>query len=220
MVGKILGPTVRTWEHATAAFDRGFCDVYPRYAPTNGCYANKLPWQGPGSAPPNPDIAEVKEYQDRVRHGLYHLAYTKRGLIIHDDDVKTVEDFAVFVESGPTDPLNAMNVYYVNLHKFNRTIINYFNVFVVRLRDRANTTLRGQFEFFFDTLHTPQDQLQARMDCVSCLAGYSSDEADYPNHGGQSLAARSATRTPMCSSHSPARRTPGRAVVRHGRSRV
>lgn len=96
MVGKTLNPVLGTTGTASETFNRGFCDVYTRYTPPNGCYADKLPSPGHSiPAPLNADIGETREYRDRIRNGIYHLAYTKRGLIIHDDDSISVEDFAV-----------------------------------------------------------------------------------------------------------------------------
>ncbi len=53
--------------------------------PPNGICSDRIPLPtAPGDRPslnPDPKIQEVIEYRNRTRNGLYHVGYTKYGLL-------------------------------------------------------------------------------------------------------------------------------------------
>ena len=132
MIGKTLNPKSKPFGTAGIDFNYGFCDVYPSFASRNGSYQDK-------------DIPQVKEFRDRLRNGLYHLACTKEHLWIHDDLHLTVDDFHVTTHPPPE--------YCVNPHRMVRSLVGHFPSFISRLRDANNSHLRDGFEAFFDEYH-------------------------------------------------------------------
>lgn len=133
MLGKTLNPNSRSRGTAGVDFNHGFCDVYPAYRPNDGNYADA-------------NVPVVVAFRDRVRNGMYHLAYTKNNILIHNDSRITDDD--VFVSQCGAD-----TIYYLNPHKMVRTIVDHFPSFTARLRDTANTNRRTKFETFFDEFH-------------------------------------------------------------------
>jgi hypothetical protein len=85
---------------------------------------------------------------------MYHLAYTKRGLRIHDDDEVSPKDFDPIREQNPYDRRKKTTMYYMNPHRVTRTIIEHFPGFIARLKKPSNTALREKFGEFFDNFHT------------------------------------------------------------------
>jgi hypothetical protein len=68
MIGKSLNPNSKKRNSAGEDFNYGFCDVYEEYRPTTNSYKDK-------------DISpDVVGFRDRVRNGMYHLAYPKELL--------------------------------------------------------------------------------------------------------------------------------------------
>lgn len=132
MIGKTLNPKSKTSGTAGIDFNYGFCDVYPSFANPCGKYEDK-------------DVPNVRQYRDRLRNGLYHLAYTKNQLWIHNDATLTLDDFHVTTHSPPE--------FLVNPHKMVRSLVAHFPSFVSRIRDKNEAHLRGGFEQFFDDYH-------------------------------------------------------------------
>lgn len=132
MIGKTLNPKSRTSGTAWVDFNYGFCDVYPAFASANGSYQDK-------------DLPNVKQFRDRLRNGLYHLAMTKQHLWIHNNPSLTSDDFHVTAHSPPE--------YLVNPHRMVRSLVDHFPTFISRIRNPTNSHLRGGFEAFFDEYH-------------------------------------------------------------------
>jgi len=134
-IGKTLNPNSAPSHTASIDFNYGFCDVYPQYAPTGGDYSNR-------------NLPLVPEYRDRIRNGIYHLALTKIGLVIHN--LRDVPDDFDTIGTPPT-------IYRMNPHRVTRTIVDHFPTFVARLRDPdpAHDQMRAKFEEFFDDFHKP-----------------------------------------------------------------
>lgn len=85
-----------------------------------------------------------------LRNGIYHLGYTKRGVILHNSpDVK--DDFEGLLI--PRGGKNFTMAFGVNPHSLTRTIVKHFPTFIARLRDPALTGLRKKFEEFVDDFH-------------------------------------------------------------------
>ena len=114
MLGKTLNPKSKKSCTAGVDFNYGFCDVYPSFANQNGKYEDI-------------DMPNVKQFRDRLRNGLYHLAYTKNQLWIHNDASLTHEDFFVTTHSSPK--------YLVNPHRMVRSLVNHLPSFVTRIRN-------------------------------------------------------------------------------------
>lgn len=127
MIGKTLNPASAKSNTAGVDFNFGFCDVYPSHNPSGGTVDGGNP-------------AIVKEFRDRLRNGMYHLAYTKKNLWIHND---TGDDFKVTTDTPPQ--------YLVNPHQMIRTIVAHFPRFVDRIRKEPALTTK--FEQFFDDFH-------------------------------------------------------------------
>jgi hypothetical protein len=143
MIGKILNPDSRKRRTAGSDFKAGFCDVYPRFKAADGQY-----------------LPEVAEFQDRVRNGMYHLAYTKNGLWIHHNNSISKEDFDSKVISQLPRELGLSGqdrVYLMDPHRVTRTIVRHFGDFITRLRqDGAKSgDIQAKFEEFFDDFHDP-----------------------------------------------------------------
>jgi hypothetical protein len=99
-------------------------------------------------------MTTVVAFRNRIRNGLYHLAYTKRGLRIHDDDEKSTDDFAVLVERSFFDRRKNIDMFYMNPQRVVRSIITHFPTFTARLRSSRNAVLRQTFSAFFDDFFT------------------------------------------------------------------
>ena len=132
MLGKTLNPKSKTSGTAGVDFNYGFCDVYPSFANSFGSYQDQ-------------DVPHVQQFRDRLRNGLYHLAYTKNYLWIHNDTSLTLDDYFVTTHSPPE--------YWVNPHRMVRSLVDHFPSFIARIRDTNNAHLRGGFEQFFDDYH-------------------------------------------------------------------
>jgi hypothetical protein len=121
-IGKTLNPDSNKWHTAGADFEFGFCDVYPEWSSSSA----------------------VKEFRDRVRNGIYHLTFAKRGVVIHNSP-SIPKDFDVVQKHGDT-------VYAVNPHRMIRTIVDHFPRFIDRLNDPQSKydAMREKFVEFFD----------------------------------------------------------------------
>ena len=141
MIGKSINPKSKTKGTANLDFNYGFCDVYEEYRPTTSNYDDK-------------NLPEVKEFRDRARNGMYHLAYTKRGLGIHNDDSIATKDFYIDDSGAAGIP----RVYWVNPHRMVRTMVNHFPTLIARLNnpDPNFDVMRKKFKEFFDEFHNPQ----------------------------------------------------------------
>ena len=135
MIGKILNPAAASSGTASEDFNVGFCDVYPSFKPANGIYKDKILSTQPTS--PNPDVHAVKEFRDRARNGLFHVGYTKNGLLIHGDN------------SRP-DVCEQNGNYYVNVHNMPRSLVTHFPSLMKRIRSDSAT--KTQFLKYFDDL--------------------------------------------------------------------
>lgn len=139
MIGKTVNPHSKKTGTASKDFNFGFCDVYPEFKSHSGSYDDL-------------EMPIVKEFRNRVRNGMYHLAYTKNNLAIHNNPRISSRDFAVVSQN---DDDNAMKVYCVNPHSMIRTIVAHFPGFIARLND-ANMKydgVRRKFEEFYDDFH-------------------------------------------------------------------
>jgi hypothetical protein len=142
MIGKSLNPNSRKRGTAGEDFNYGFCDVYTEYRPTINKYKDK-------------DISpDVVEFRDRVRNGIYHLAYPKKGIGIHNEDSISTKDFVIRDDSNAT---GVRRIYWVNPHRMVRTIVDHFPTFIARLNDPNPDfqIMRKQFEIFSDEFHNP-----------------------------------------------------------------
>lgn len=138
MIGKSLNPSAASKRPAWQDFNYGFCDVYPAFDIASGDRSDDA-------------LQDVAAFRDRVRNGLYHLGYTKRGLFIHNESRDSVpEDFVV-------DRSGQKPQYLVNPHQMTRTIVAHFPSFVRRLRDRSREfdDLQVRFRRFFEVYHEP-----------------------------------------------------------------
>ena len=137
MLGKTLNPRSRSSGTAGDDFAAGFRDVYPQYTVTTADGRNV------------PDV-RLQHAWTILRNGIYHLGYTKRGVVLHNSS-STTEDF-----DGLLIP-QSENIYTmafgVNPHSLTRTLLNHFPTFMVRLRDPNNKQLRTKFEEFVDDFH-------------------------------------------------------------------
>lgn len=134
MIGKTLNLSSRSRGTAGTDFNHGFCDVYHSFKPLAENYDDT-------------NLPVVVAIRDRVRNGMYHLAYTKKNLVIHNDT--QVSDDDIFVSQQPK-----VTIYYINPHRMVRTIVSHFPSFTARLRDPVNAGYRRQFEVFFDDFHS------------------------------------------------------------------
>lgn len=150
---EMLGKTLNPAPHPTKAgedFNWGFADVYPSFKPASNVYTDKLPVPA-GPHPPNPDVAEIVAFRDRIRNGMYHLGYTKNGVWLHDDDGCT-RDFEITQELDHDNPSQTITRYRVNPHRMVRTIVSHFPGFMTRVRNNANN-MQSKFLDFFEVYH-------------------------------------------------------------------
>lgn len=156
MIGKTVNPHRQSSPpRPTSAgddFNYGFCDVYPRFMPSGGNCDDKANTPGTGKTP-NPAMAEVNSFRDRVRNGLYHLGYTKNGVWLHDD-AQYKEDFERTTnEPDPDNQGHTIERYRINPHRMTRTVLAHFPGFTARLRNVNNAAMHAAFLHFFDDLH-------------------------------------------------------------------
>jgi len=139
MIGKTLNPNSAKSGTARKDFNFGFCDVFAEYIPSSGNYDDS-------------SLPIVKEFRDRVRNGMYHLAYTKRNLLIHNDPNTSTKDFDTIQQ---TIGDKTIQVFCVNPHSMTRTIVAHFPTFIQRLNDTDTKYdgLRQKFKEFFDDFH-------------------------------------------------------------------
>jgi hypothetical protein len=149
MIGKTLNPRSAASKTASEDFNVGFCTVYPKFKPSKLKYTDKLVSSASGPSVPNPDIQKVIAFRNRIRNGMYHLGYTKKGLWLHNDAGR--DDFEIVPESDPAGS-GIVDVYHMNPHATTRTIIDHFPKFMADLRDPANG-LERKFVDFFDNFH-------------------------------------------------------------------
>lgn len=151
MIGEIRNLTSGESGSSSEDFNRGFCELYAKFRPANGIYKDKLP-QASGTWPPNPDIQAVISFRDRIRNGMYHLAYTKRGVQLHNDFGST-DDFESKQIPDPADASQTITIYRINPHAVVRTVVDHFARFMADLQTAANTQLRAKFVQFYDDFH-------------------------------------------------------------------
>jgi hypothetical protein len=140
MIGKIVNPNSAATNSSSADFNFGFCDVYPEYIPASGnCGDTKTP-------------DAVNQFRNRIRNGIYHLAWTKKGLWIHNELSASTKDFDIMREPGKGQPVS---VYLCNPHSMVQTIVDHFPTLIQRLisPDPQYDGMRQQFEKFVDTFY-------------------------------------------------------------------
>lgn len=135
MVGKILNPAASPWKGAEKEFNMGFCDVYPEYLPGDGNMKK---------------VRFVDGLRGRLRNGMFHLGYTKRGLIIHNGPGIERDFQPVRIEKPGGGYVQA---YCVNPHKMTRMIVNHFPSLIDRIRNAPPEGLWKNFLKFYDELH-------------------------------------------------------------------
>ena len=101
----------------TADFVRGFRDVYPATAFTD---------------------PEIEVIYDRIRCGMFHNGYTKRGVYIDGD----------YTQTWDLDKAN--NVVKLNPHRLIRDLRAHFTSFVTRLENTANQRERANLVALFN----------------------------------------------------------------------
>jgi hypothetical protein len=127
-----MNPNSRSSGTAGQDFNFGFCDVYTQFRPANGDCSQDA------------NCPEVKNFRNRVRNGMYHLAYTKNDLFISGS---YSTDLEVATVSGGTE-------YRLNPHRIVRTLVSHFPTVTRRLCDPQETQLRTKFVEFFDRFHS------------------------------------------------------------------
>lgn len=140
MIGKTINPTSKKSGSAGDDFKAGFCDVYPQFKAADGTYS-----------------PEVSKFWDRVRNGVYHLGYTKKGLFIHHNNSISANDFDSKLPSDLPKGAGVSGderVYLMDPHRATRTIIKHFAAFISRLNESA--TLQAKFKEFYDEFHNPR----------------------------------------------------------------
>lgn len=141
MIGKVLNPNSKIKNTAGGDFNAGFRDVYPNYTITkeDGQTLQDVRIQYAWSA---------------LRNGIYHLGYTKSGVVLHNMP-EYKEDFeGLMLPKGDNRYTVAFGV---NPHRLTRTITNHFPTFISRLRDPAQADLREKFLEFLDDFHVAPD---------------------------------------------------------------
>jgi hypothetical protein len=142
MIGKTLNPKSTKWKSGKIDFKFGFCDVYPQYRDSTGKFSR-----------------EVGQFQDRIRNGMYHLAYTKKGLLIHHDNALSLRDFDTKLPSELPEELGVSGqVFLMDPHRVTRTLVKHFGDFMLRLRQPGSKgdEMRVKFEEFFDKFQAPE----------------------------------------------------------------
>lgn len=143
MIGKTLNPGSKKRYTASPDFKTGFCDVYPQFRSASG---------KPSSA--------VSQFQDRIRNGMYHLAYTKRGLLLHHNNKISRRDFDTKLASDLPREVGLSGgdrVYLMDPHRATRTVIEHFGKFVSRLKSGPEApAMQSKFLQFFDEFHDPE----------------------------------------------------------------
>lgn len=143
MIGKTLNPKSNAWKSSSVDFNYGFCDVYPQYKPAGDDYSD-------------PHVPDVREFRNRIRNGMYHLAYTKTGLWIHHNNAISAIDFDKKLPDELPEELGlsgADPVYLMDPHLVTRTILDHFPGFLARLRHPDSGDLRAKFKEFFKDFH-------------------------------------------------------------------
>jgi hypothetical protein len=137
MIGKSLNLNSRKSGTAGDDFAAGFRDVYPSYTVTTA----------DGRTLPD---ARLQHAWTVLRNGIYHLGYTKRGVVLHNSaEVKDDFDGLLIPRGGK----NYTIAFGVNPHGLTRTIVKHFPTFIARLKDPTQTGLRTKFEEFVDDFH-------------------------------------------------------------------
>jgi hypothetical protein len=144
MIGKTLNPGSKKRGSASDDFKAGFCDVYPDFKAASGTYS-----------------PEVSEFLDRIRNGVYHLAYTKKGLLIHHNNRISTNDFDTKLASDLPKEAGVFGnerVYLMDPHRVTRTIIQHFATLISRLNESGSQSavLQAKFEEFFDEFDNPR----------------------------------------------------------------
>ncbi len=111
MIGKTLNPASRTKYTAAQDFDAGFVAVFPNVPP---------------------DLRS--RFRDRARNGLYHLAYTKNGLWLHDDPGKPTVD---------EDGAGAASNVHVNPHRMTRELARVRRILAPGVSATARRSMRS-----------------------------------------------------------------------------
>jgi hypothetical protein len=143
MIGKTLNPDANPWKSSGTDFNYGFCDVYREHMPTSGICTD----------PHVPDL--VTQFRDRLRHGLYHLAWTKKDLWIHNRPDWSQKDFDVDQREIKG---HLWTRFLVNPHTMVCTIVDHFPTFIDRLNnpDPSYDGMKKRFEKFVDTFFDAQ----------------------------------------------------------------
>lgn len=141
MIGKVLNLNSRSSGTAGDDFKAGFRDVYPDYtvAGSDGTLV--------------PDVREQHVWS-AVRNGIYHLGYTKSGIVLRTKQ-SGEDDFAAMlvpIGKSPTGTIHRV-VLAIDPHSLTRTIVNHFPTFIARLRDTTQTALRAKFVEVIDNFH-------------------------------------------------------------------
>lgn len=140
MIGKTLNPESAKSGTAGTDFNVGFCDVYPEFKSSSGRFKDL-------------DMPVVRAFRDLVRNGMYHLAYTKNNLIIHNCPDRSPKDFDVKREANGGE---ASDKYLLNPHGMTRTIVAHFPTFIQRVREaetRNDDNMASRFDTFFKEYH-------------------------------------------------------------------
>lgn len=152
MVGKILNPKSNRWRSGDTDFNFGFCDVYPTL-PIAAREAGKELDRTDDALP------LVAELRDLMRNGMFHLGFTKKNFLIHNEAAFSYDFDAQPVGSTPTDP-NPIVAYLMKPHQVTRTIVEHFGRFTDELRRPANSARQEKFEEFVDVFHEPNPKKQ------------------------------------------------------------
>ena len=83
-----------------------------------------------------------KEIYSRIRCGMYHNGFIKKGVMIHGDYPESIMEEVV----GQGETLIK-----VNPHKLSPALVTHFRRYIAELKDAANVTLRSNFETVFDS---------------------------------------------------------------------
>ena len=144
MIGKTINPGSKKSGTAGDDFKAGFCDVYPQFKAADGTCS-----------------PEVSKFWDRIRNGVYHLGYTKKGLFIHHNNRISTSDFDSKLGADLPKEMGVSGnerVYLMDPHRATRTIIQHFSTFISHLNQPASQSsgLQAKFKEFFDEFHNPR----------------------------------------------------------------